>query len=60
MFVGEGDKPEVRPALKMCWLFDGRINDGFYCASSLQIAQRIVEDPARYIDGAVDVARKVV
>jgi hypothetical protein len=60
VFVGEGDKPEVRDALKMCWSFDERINDGFYCASSLKIAQRIVEDPARYVDGAADLARKVV
>ena len=60
VFVSDAGQPEVREAVKICWSFDERINDGFYCASSLQIAQRIVEDPARYIDAAVDVARKVV
>ena len=40
---------EVRDALKLCWTFDERINDGFYCASSLAGVQRIVEDPASAI-----------
>ena len=46
VFVGESGAVEVRDALKMCWSFDERINDGFYCASSLKGVQRIVEDPA--------------
>jgi hypothetical protein len=49
LFVGANDQPEVRDSLKLCWSFDERINDGFYCASSLKIAQRIVEDPAAHI-----------
>jgi hypothetical protein len=49
VFVGENGAPEVRDALKMCWSFDERINDGFYCASSLKGVQRIVEDPAATI-----------
>jgi pyruvate/2-oxoglutarate dehydrogenase complex dihydrolipoamide acyltransferase (E2) component len=49
VFVGESGAPEVRDALKMCWSFDERINDGFYCASSLKGVQRIVEDPAATI-----------
>jgi pyruvate/2-oxoglutarate dehydrogenase complex dihydrolipoamide acyltransferase (E2) component len=49
VFVGESGAPEVRDALKMCWSFDERINDGFYCASSLKGVQRIVEDPAASI-----------
>ncbi|MCU1283465.1 MAG: Pyruvate/2-oxoglutarate dehydrogenase complex, dihydrolipoamide acyltransferase, partial [bacterium] len=49
LFVGAGGQPEVRDALKMCWSFDERINDGFYCASSLKGVQRIVEDPAATI-----------
>jgi hypothetical protein len=49
VFVGESGAPEVRDAVKMCWSFDERINDGFYCASSLKGVQRIVEDPAASI-----------
>ena len=46
VFVGEGGAVEVREAMKMCWSFDERINDGFYCASSLKGVQAIVENPA--------------
>jgi hypothetical protein len=46
VLVGANGAPEVRDALKICWTFDERINDGFYCASSLQGVQRVVEDPA--------------
>ena len=49
VFVGEGGAVDVRDALKLCWTFDERINDGFYCASSLAEVQRIVEDPAAAI-----------
>ena len=49
VFVNASGAPEVRDALKVCWSFDERINDGFYCASSLQGVQRIVEDPAATI-----------
>ena len=44
VFVVDG-KPEVRDGVTVSWTFDERINDGFYCASSLGIAQKIVEDP---------------
>jgi hypothetical protein len=47
LFIVDG-KPEVRDGVTISWTFDERINDGFYCASSLQIAQRIVEDPEKY------------
>jgi pyruvate/2-oxoglutarate dehydrogenase complex dihydrolipoamide acyltransferase (E2) component len=50
LFIVDG-KPEVRDGLTVSWTFDERINDGFYCASSLQIAQRIVEDPDKYASG---------
>jgi len=50
LFVGEGGAAEARDAMKMCWSFDERINDGFYCASSLKGVQRIVEDPAASIE----------
>jgi hypothetical protein len=49
VFVGQGGAVEVRDAIKLCWTFDERINDGFYCASSLAGIQRIVEDPAAAI-----------
>ena len=42
-------QPAVRDGIKICWTFDERINDGFYCASSLKGVQAIVEDPARFI-----------
>lgn len=49
VLVGDGGAPEVRDAVKICWSFDERINDGFYCASSLKRVQEIVEDPAATI-----------
>ncbi|MCA1665039.1 MAG: 2-oxo acid dehydrogenase subunit E2 [Myxococcales bacterium] len=55
VFVSDAGQPEVRDAVKICWTFDERINDGFYCASSLRSVQRIVEDPAATI-GEVGVA----
>jgi 2-oxoacid dehydrogenases acyltransferase (catalytic domain) len=45
----ETEQPVVRDAVKVCWTFDERIHDGFYCASSLKIAQNIVEDPEKYV-----------
>ena len=49
VLVGADGAPVVRDALKVCWSFDERINDGFYCAASLARVQRIVEDPAASI-----------
>lgn len=49
LFAGEDGKPEVRQGLRIGWTFDERINDGFYCTASLGIAQRIAEDPERYL-----------
>jgi hypothetical protein len=45
----EGDAVVVREALRVRWSFDERINDGFYSARSLRIAQSILEDPARHL-----------
>lgn len=42
---GEDGKPAVREAVKVRWSFDERINDGFYCAASLDIVRAYVEDP---------------
>jgi hypothetical protein len=46
--VGPDGKPTVRDATQIRWTFDERINDGFYCASALKVAQRIVENPERF------------
>ncbi|HET7824566.1 MAG TPA: 2-oxo acid dehydrogenase subunit E2 [Anaeromyxobacter sp.] len=35
--------------LRVRWTFDERIHDAFYAARSLRVAQRIVEDPARWV-----------
>ncbi|MFO0551536.1 MAG: 2-oxo acid dehydrogenase subunit E2 [Polyangiaceae bacterium] len=35
----------VRDAVKVRWSFDERINDGFYCASSLRLVREVMEDP---------------
>jgi hypothetical protein len=47
--VGKNDQPVVKETVEIRWTFDERINDGFYCAASMRAAQRIVEDPERYI-----------
>lgn len=57
VFAGGGG-PEVRPAVRVGWTFDERINDGFYCAASLAIAQRIVEDPAAHLGPAAALASR--
>jgi pyruvate/2-oxoglutarate dehydrogenase complex dihydrolipoamide acyltransferase (E2) component len=49
VLVADG-KPVVRDAISIRWSFDERINDGFYCASSLNIAKEILEDPARHVE----------
>jgi hypothetical protein len=47
LFIDEDGKPVVKDGLEIRWSFDERINDGFYCVSSLKIAQHIIEDPAK-------------
>lgn len=49
LFVGADGAPVVRDGLQVCWSFDERIHDGFYCARSLGRAQEIVEDPAAHV-----------
>ena len=49
LFVGADGAPVVRDGLQVCWSFDERIHDGFYCARSLGLAQQIVEDPAAHV-----------
>jgi hypothetical protein len=41
----------VRDILEVRWSLDERVNDGFYCSSTLQRLKKIFEDPAAYISG---------
>jgi 2-oxoacid dehydrogenases acyltransferase (catalytic domain) len=46
-------KPEVREVVRLRYSFDERINDGFYCATSLGIVQEFVEAPERFLEAPV-------
>ncbi len=48
----EGDRVVVRDGVRVRFTFDERINDGLYCATSLGIAQQILEDPERHLGPA--------
>jgi hypothetical protein len=41
-------QPVTRDALTIRWSFDERITDAYYCASSLDMVRRTVENPARH------------
>jgi pyruvate/2-oxoglutarate dehydrogenase complex dihydrolipoamide acyltransferase (E2) component len=43
--VGEGEQPVVRDVVSIKYSFDERINDGLYCARSLEIFKHAMEDP---------------
>ena len=45
VLVGPDDQPVVRDAVSVRWSFDERIADGFYCASSLEQCNAVIEDP---------------
>lgn len=47
--VDRAGNANVREVLEVYWSFDERVNDGLYCANSLMVAQRLMEDPKRYI-----------
>jgi hypothetical protein len=47
--IDENGSIDARDGVEACWTFDERINDGFYCAASLEIVRAIVEDPASRI-----------
>jgi hypothetical protein len=40
---------EVRELLSVRWTLDERVNDGFYAARSLRIAQDVLEDPEHFL-----------
>jgi hypothetical protein len=49
LIVDQAGHADVREVLEVYWSFDERVNDGMYCAKSLIVAQRLMEDPKRYI-----------
>lgn len=49
VFVDSKGQPAVRDGVAVRWSFDERITDAHYCAWSLDLVRRIVEDPAEYI-----------
>ena len=48
-FVTRAGQVEVRDAAGVRWTIDERIADGYYCATGLRLAQKIVEDPERFL-----------
>lgn len=55
--VGDDGEPTVKDTVEIRWSFDERINDGFYCASSLSLAKEVVEDPESVLGSPADAAR---
>jgi hypothetical protein len=49
VLVDRSGHADVHEVLEVYWSFDERVNDGLYCANSLLAAQRLMEDPGRYI-----------
>jgi len=43
--IVEGDAIVVRPTVMLRYTYDERIEDGFYCASAIELLRRRVEDP---------------
>lgn len=53
-------KPQTRELLEARWTVDERVADGFYCAASLKVAKRIMEDPAAHIKVGYQLALALV
>ena len=47
--VVDGERVVVRPQLTLRYTFDERVEDGLYCAKSLQLLAQRIEDPASFI-----------
>jgi hypothetical protein len=47
--VADGDRIAVRPQVTLRFTFDERVEDGLYCARSLQLLKQRVEDPAAWL-----------
>jgi hypothetical protein len=45
----DGDRVVARPTVTLKFTFDERIEDGLYCARSLQLLRQRIEDPASWI-----------
>jgi len=45
----DGDRVIARPQVTLRYTFDERVEDGLYCAKSLQLFARRVEDPASWL-----------
>jgi len=45
----DGERVVVRPQLTLRYTFDERVEDGLYCAKSLQLLAQRIEDPATFI-----------
>ena len=52
--VGADGQPVVRDTVEVRWSFDERINDGFYCASSLTLVKEVFEDPESALGAPAD------
>lgn len=50
--VIEGDQVVARPRLTLRYTFDERVEDGLYCARSLQLLKQRIEDPASWLGPA--------
>jgi hypothetical protein len=49
LVLDDNGQPTTRDLVKVCWTFDERIHDGFYCARSIDRAREIIEDPTRFV-----------
>ena len=47
--VALGDRVVIRPQLVLRYTFDERVEDGLYCARSLQLLAQRIEDPASWL-----------
>lgn len=47
--VADGDRVTLRPHLTLRFTYDERVEDGLYCARSLELLRRRLEDPAAWL-----------
>ena len=59
LIANGGGEPATRDVLTIRWSFDERITDAYYCASSLDMVRRIVENPAQHAGEPEQAARGV-
>jgi hypothetical protein len=58
LVVNAAGQPEVRDLVRIRYSFDERINDGFYCASSLSIVREYVEEPQKFLSQPIPLAER--